>query len=29
MVLELWNEPNIGYWQGTTQEYIMLYDYTD
>ncbi len=25
---ELWNEPNIGYWQGTTQEYIRLYDYT-
>lgn len=25
---ELWNEPNIGYWQGTTQEYIKLYDYT-
>tara|TARA_R110002167_G_scaffold158880_10_gene354266 strand:- start:9247 stop:10959 length:1713 start_codon:yes stop_codon:yes gene_type:complete len=25
---ELWNEPNIGYWQGTTKEYIKLYDYT-
>jgi xylan 1,4-beta-xylosidase len=25
---ELWNEPNIGYWQGTTEEYLMLYDYT-
>jgi xylan 1,4-beta-xylosidase len=25
---ELWNEPNIGYWQGTTEEYIELYDYT-
>ncbi len=25
---ELWNEPNIGYWQGTTDEYIKLYDYT-
>lgn len=25
---ELWNEPNIGYWQGTTEEYIKLYDYT-
>ncbi|HJX71770.1 MAG TPA: hypothetical protein VJ346_07455, partial [Bacteroidales bacterium] len=25
---ELWNEPNIGYWQGTTEEYIRLYDYT-
>lgn len=25
---ELWNEPNIGYWKGTTQEYLKLYDYT-
>jgi xylan 1,4-beta-xylosidase len=25
---ELWNEPNIGYWQGTVDEYIKLYDYT-
>jgi xylan 1,4-beta-xylosidase len=25
---ELWNEPNIGYWQGSTEEYIKLYDYT-
>jgi xylan 1,4-beta-xylosidase len=25
---ELWNEPNIGYWQGTAEEYIKLYDYT-
>ena len=25
---ELWNEPNIGYWRGTTEEYIKLYDYT-
>ncbi len=25
---ELWNEPDIGYWQGTTEEYIKLYDYT-
>ncbi len=25
---ELWNEPNIGYWQGTTEEYIKLYDFT-
>lgn len=25
---ELWNEPNIGYWQGTREEYIKLYDYT-
>lgn len=24
---ELWNEPNIGYWKGTTAEYIKLYDY--
>lgn len=25
---ELWNEPNIGYWQGTPEEYHKLYDYT-
>src|SRR4030042_2751882 len=25
---ELWNEPNIGYWQGTAEEYLKLYDYT-
>jgi len=25
---ELWNEPNIGYWSGTVQEYCKLYDYT-
>jgi xylan 1,4-beta-xylosidase len=25
---ELWNEPNIGYWQGSVDEYIKLYDYT-
>jgi xylan 1,4-beta-xylosidase len=25
---ELWNEPDIMYWQGTTEEYIKLYDYT-
>jgi len=25
---ELWNEPNIGYWRGTVDEYIKLYDYT-
>lgn len=25
---ELWNEPNIGYWKGTPEEYIKLYDYT-
>jgi xylan 1,4-beta-xylosidase len=24
---ELWNEPNIGYWKGTTEEYLKLYDY--
>lgn len=24
----MWNEPNIGYWQGTTEEYLKLYDYT-
>jgi xylan 1,4-beta-xylosidase len=25
---ELWNEPNIGYWQGTREEYFKLYDYS-
>lgn len=25
---ELWNEPDIEYWKGTTEEYIKLYDYT-
>ncbi|MGQ8335935.1 GH39 family glycosyl hydrolase [Sunxiuqinia sp. A32] len=25
---ELWNEPDIGYWRGTTEEYLKLYDYT-
>lgn len=25
---ELWNEPNIGYWQGSLEEYLKLYDYT-
>ena len=25
---ELWNEPDIGYWKGTVDEYIKLYDYT-
>jgi xylan 1,4-beta-xylosidase len=25
---ELWNEPDIGYWQGTPEEYNTLYDYT-
>jgi xylan 1,4-beta-xylosidase len=24
---EVWNEPNIGYWQGTFEEYCKLYDY--
>jgi xylan 1,4-beta-xylosidase len=25
---EVWNEPNIGYWQGSAEEYHKLYDYT-
>ena len=25
---QVWNEPNIGYWQGTPEEYFKLYDYT-
>jgi xylan 1,4-beta-xylosidase len=25
---ELWNEPNIGYWHGTPDEYFKLYDYS-
>jgi xylan 1,4-beta-xylosidase len=25
---EVWNEPNIGYWHGTAEEYDKLYDYT-
>ncbi|QHT66255.1 beta-xylosidase [Rhodocytophaga rosea] len=25
---ELWNEPNIDYWQGTPEEFHKLYDYT-
>jgi len=25
---ELWNEPDIGYWQGTMEEYFKLYDYS-
>ncbi|MGH8246285.1 MAG: GH39 family glycosyl hydrolase [Gammaproteobacteria bacterium] len=25
---ELWNEPDIGYWQGTPEEYFKLYDFT-
>ncbi len=24
---EVWNEPDGGYWQGTTEEYLKLYDY--
>jgi xylan 1,4-beta-xylosidase len=24
---EVWNEPNIGYWKGTEDEYFALYDY--
>jgi xylan 1,4-beta-xylosidase len=24
---ELWNEPDIPYWKGTTEEYIKMYDY--
>ena len=24
---EVWNEPNIGYWQGTPDDYFKLYDY--
>jgi xylan 1,4-beta-xylosidase len=25
---QLWNEPDISYWQGTTEEFLKLYDYT-
>jgi xylan 1,4-beta-xylosidase len=25
---EVWNEPNIGYWKGSMEEYFTLYDYT-
>jgi xylan 1,4-beta-xylosidase len=25
---EPWNEPDIGYWRGSTDEYLELYDYT-
>ncbi len=25
---ELWNEPNIGYWHGTKEEFYKLYDYS-
>lgn len=24
---QVWNEPNIGYWRGTKEEYFKLYDY--
>jgi xylan 1,4-beta-xylosidase len=24
---DVWNEPNIGYWHGTAEEYMKLYDY--
>ncbi|GAC1438717.1 MAG: beta-xylosidase [Sediminibacterium sp.] len=24
---EVWNEPNIGYWKGTREDYFKLYDY--
>jgi xylan 1,4-beta-xylosidase len=24
---QVWNEPDIGYWRGTSQEYLKLYDY--
>ena len=26
---ELWNEPNIGYWKGTLEEYNELFDHTE
>ncbi|MEY4547985.1 MAG: hypothetical protein RL685_4180 [Pseudomonadota bacterium] len=26
---ELWNEPDIGYWHGTFEEYARLYDHTE
>jgi len=26
---ELWNEPDFAYWQGTTDEYLKLFDYTE
>jgi len=25
---QLWNEPDIGYWRGTQEEFLKLYDYT-
>ncbi|HKW16065.1 MAG TPA: hypothetical protein VJO35_01005 [Terriglobales bacterium] len=27
-LFEVWNEPDIDYWQGTPEEYFKLYDYT-
>ena len=24
---EVWNEPNIGYWRGTPEEFLKLHDY--
>ncbi len=26
---ELWNEPDLGYWHGTVNDYAKLYDYTE
>lgn len=28
-IWELWNEPDIGYWRGTAEEYARLYDHTE
>lgn len=28
-IWELWNEPDIGYWHGTPEEYAELYDHTE
>ena len=28
-IWELWNEPDIGYWHGTAQEFQQLFDYTE
>jgi xylan 1,4-beta-xylosidase len=28
-IWELWNEPDIGYWHGTLEEYARLYDHTE
>lgn len=27
-LFEVWNEPDIGYWKGTPEEYFKLYDFT-